>query len=239
MSDARATHNRDIIRTGWILYKTACTARSDSNIACAGSVRRVGGILCNTGLMAIQVDENARLSKALDLHPDVLDYIVSLNPHDFQRLRNPLMRKLMPPRITLRRVAAMTRTPLPEMLSEIHRIAGKPLSVAEQQEIVGRAAVADSNASTSTAKPSWAEVEPSAVVDLLAGDERLDEDPLLPVMRAIRARQPGELVVIKHKWEPQPLYDIWDKAGVEHYAEQISADEWWIYVRRTPTGHAE
>ena len=67
--------------------------------------------------MAILVDENARLSKALELHPDVLDYIVSLNPHDFKRLHNPLMRKLMPPRIRLKRIAAMTGTPIAELMA--------------------------------------------------------------------------------------------------------------------------
>ncbi len=61
--------------------------------------------------MSIEVDESSKLSKALRLHPDVLDYIVSLNPHDFKRLYNPLMRRMMPPRISLARVAEMTGTP--------------------------------------------------------------------------------------------------------------------------------
>ncbi len=36
--------------------------------------------------MAIQVNGTAKFSEALKLHPDVLAYIGSLNPHDFQRL---------------------------------------------------------------------------------------------------------------------------------------------------------
>ena len=37
--------------------------------------------------MAILVDGESRLSQALALHPDVLEYVVGLNPHDFRRLQ--------------------------------------------------------------------------------------------------------------------------------------------------------
>lgn len=47
--------------------------------------------------MRADVGSNTRLKKALDLDPRVVDCIVSLNPHDFQRLRNSLMRRLSPP----------------------------------------------------------------------------------------------------------------------------------------------
>ena len=59
-------------------------------------------------MMSPIINANTRLNKALDLHPQVLDYIVSLKPHDFQRLHNPLMRRFMSPRITLGRIAKMT-----------------------------------------------------------------------------------------------------------------------------------
>ncbi len=88
--------------------------------------------------MPLLVDENSRLSKALSLHPDVLDYIVSLNPHDFQRLHNPLMRRLMPPRISLKRVAKITGRPVVDILARIHEIAAQPLSEEDRKEIAAR-----------------------------------------------------------------------------------------------------
>ena len=68
--------------------------------------------------MPIAVTGASKLSKALQLHEDVLEYVISLNPHDFERLRNPLMRRLMPPRISLARIARMTDTP--DLLVRIH-----------------------------------------------------------------------------------------------------------------------
>lgn len=52
---------------------------------------------CGDGIVRAAVGPNTRLKEALGLDPRVVDYIVSLNPHDFQRLRNPLMRRLMSP----------------------------------------------------------------------------------------------------------------------------------------------
>jgi len=183
--------------------------------------------------LPLLVDENSRLPKALDLHPDVLDYIVSLNPHDFKRLHNPLMRRLMPPRITLKRIAAMVKKPIQELLAEIHDAAGSPLSGEEKREIEGRAADATVPAGPGET-PAWTLEEPTEVIDLLESDEQLDSDPMMAITQALRRHEPGEVVVIRHKWEPQPLYDVWAKAGVEHHAEQAGPDEWRIFIRKNP-----
>ena len=67
----------------------------------------------------IQLSGETQLSHALDAIPGALDYIVSLNPHDFKRLRNPFMRRYMSPRIRLRRVAAMAGVPEERLLREL------------------------------------------------------------------------------------------------------------------------
>ena len=183
--------------------------------------------------MPQHVDENSRLSKALSLHPDVLDYIVSLNPHDFQRLHNPLMRRLMPPRISLKRIAKITNRPVVDILARIHEIAGQPLSDDDRKEIAARAGLtAPDDEAPIREPPEWTSQEPKEVVYLLASDERLDSDPMVPIQQALKRCGPGEFILIKHKWEPQPLYDIWDKQGIQHFAAKQTSDLWWIFVRK-------
>ena len=41
--------------------------------------------------MAKLLNAKSKLSTVLKIHPDILEYVISLNPHDFERLRNPLM----------------------------------------------------------------------------------------------------------------------------------------------------
>ena len=185
--------------------------------------------------MTILVEQNSRLSKAIELHEDVLEYIVSLNPHEFRRLRNPLMRKLMPPRIALARIAKMTDTDVVELLEEIHCIAGSPLTAEDVSEL--RARQMDGNSHHDKAlveePPEWAMVDNPVLVDLLESDDRLDADPMLPINTALNTHPVGTVIVIKHRWEPQPLYDVWDNIGVEHSAIQIDAKQWMIFVRKT------
>jgi hypothetical protein len=183
--------------------------------------------------MALLVDGTSRLSQALALHEDVLEYVVALNPHDFQRLRNPLMRRLMPPRITLARLAAMTQRPLGTLLAELHAAAHRPLSPTDLQELANRSTPVDVLDSRRAGEPpAWTQGA-STVVDLLESDARLDADPMAAINRALNENPVGTVVWIKHRWEPQPFYDVWAKIGVEHFAAQQGPDEWWIFARKT------
>ena len=180
-------------------------------------------------MMSPIINANTRLNKALDLHPQVLDYIVSLKPHDFQRLHNPLMRRFMSPRITLGRIAKMTQVPLADLLAHI-----ATLSEATVEEDV----VEHDLPHSPTEPPIWvAEAYPDTIteVNLLPLDATLDADPMLTVMQAVKALTPGAVLCMRHQWEPQPFYDIWSKMGdVEWYATEVTSTEWHIWVRRTP-----
>lgn len=168
-----------------------------------------------------------KLSRALALHPDVLIYIISLNSHDFERLNNPLMRQLMPPRITLARIAMMVDKPVSEIIQGIYDAA----KMEPEGSLVS--AVAQPALPTNLDEaPSWVTNEVVAVIDLLESDNRLDTDPFVPLFPALKNAAVGDVILLKHKWEPQPLYDVWLKLGVAYYAQQKSEDEWWIYLRK-------
>lgn len=188
-----------------------------------GRKRRGGG----DGIVRAAVGPNTRLKEALGLDPRVVDYIVSLNPHDFQRLRNPLMRRLMSPRITLSRVAVMAGMPVGELLEGVAALGGVAVKDERREQPLPQ---------SPEEEPLWvSETDPAKIrtVDLLPLDDALEADPMLPVMREIKALFPGEVLLIKHRWEPQPFYDVWTKMGnLEWFAEQVGDDEWRILVRR-------
>ena len=175
------------------------------------------------------ITEETRLNKALDLHPAVVEYIISLNPHDFARLRKPLMRRLMAPRITLGRVAAMVGVPVGQVLERVAAFGGVTASYGERGRTLPQSA---------KERPCWvAKSDPTAVpvVNLLPIDETLDADPMPPVLDVIKQLAPGDVFFFRHKWEPQPFYDVWTKmGGLEWFAERRGPDEWWIWVRRVP-----
>lgn len=175
------------------------------------------------------IGPGTRLKEALALDPRVAEYVISLNPHDFERLRNPLMRRLMAPRITLSRVAAMAGVAQEELLERIAALGGVRIIAGHPEQPVPR--------SPKEAPPWVAGVasEGTSTVDLLPLDEALDGDPLPPVMRAVKALAPGEVLLVKHRWEPQPFYDVWSRmGGLEWFAERVGDEEWRIWVHRVP-----
>lgn len=168
---------------------------------------------------------DTRLSKALDSHPDMLELIVRLNPHDFSRLRNPRMRRFMAPRITLRRVAAMAGISEADLVARINLLAGE-----EGDGVAEDAALP----MPPQEPPAWRkDVREDTIpwVDVTSQDDALD-DPLPAIMAGWKALRPGETLGIKHRWEPQPLYDVWEKLGLGYWAEQAAPDLWHIFVHR-------
>lgn len=169
---------------------------------------------------------DTKLSEALKLSPDILEYVISLNPHDFARLRNPLMRKVMPVRISLRRLASMVKISEQEFVNKLNDLAGLPheqIDSERQPPSIIEEEMPDWMHNVDETKLRWA--------DVLAGDERLD-DPMPPINVVTNSMQPGDVVGVKHKWQPEPLYDIWEKRGYKYWAVQISEDEWNIFVHR-------
>ncbi|HFC11357.1 MAG TPA: hypothetical protein ENJ56_00835 [Anaerolineae bacterium] len=167
-----------------------------------------------------------KLAKALDLHPDVLDYVISLNPHDFARLASPLMRRLMPARITLARLAVMVDLPVTDLIRNIYLAAHLPAPQIDPAQIAPLPA-------NPPQAPAWIAEPIVKIVDLLEADERLDTDPFIPLFPVIKHAKVGEVILLKHKWQPQPLYDVWQKLRIEHYAVQVSAEKWHICLRKT------
>ncbi|MBY0358330.1 MAG: DUF1858 domain-containing protein [Candidatus Obscuribacterales bacterium] len=173
------------------------------------------------------MNADTRLSEALKAGPAVLDYIISLNPHDFERLRNPLLNKVMPPRITLGRIAAMVNMPVAELIAKIHELSGLP---AESAQIIETRELPHS----AKEPPLWlsnVDLDKIKWVDVTPIDAELG-DPMPPINIAVNTSKPGDIVGIKHMWEPQPLYDIWHGRGLQFWSKQVSPDLWHVFVYR-------
>ena len=171
------------------------------------------------------ISGETRLSQVLGDVPGALDYIISLNPHDFERLRHPVLRRYMSPRISLRRVAAIAEVPEERLLSDLARLAeGLPVEPPTHAPPQRQA----------RPLPSWLQdVDPAAIpwVDVVPIDE-VSGDPFPPISLAVKQLPPGGVLGIRHRWEPQPLYDIWAKMNLEWFAQRIGEHEWYIFVHR-------
>lgn len=192
----------------------------------------------------IIVDGDTKLSVVLALHPDLLAYVIELDPQTFRKLEHPLVRRAMAERLTLARVARMTGEPLSRILLDIHRIAGVELTQEERARLLknsgGPPPPAPREASppaAAAARPIWAEdLSEDDVHVVEAGGDAPDADARLRTVaqETLRMTSPGDVLIVKHSREPHSLYALWDEQGHERYAEQVAPGEWWIYVRKSP-----
>ncbi|HEX2909219.1 MAG TPA: hypothetical protein VH186_00320 [Chloroflexia bacterium] len=167
-----------------------------------------------------------RLSNVLNAIPGALEYIVALNPHDFKRLRNPVARKYMSPRISLRRIAAMVQMPESKLLHDLAALGDGKVEVAEAE------LPASAPRRSPQEPPEWfKQTDPENIhwVDLMPIDQVLG-DPFPVVSVAVKQLAPGKVLGIRHHWEPQPLYDIWEKMRLQWFSRQVGEDEWEIFV---------
>jgi uncharacterized protein (DUF2249 family) len=183
----------------------------------------------------LKLSGETRLSQVLEKIPGALDYIVGLNPHDFQRLHNPLLRKYMSPRISLRRIALMVKISEAQLLHDLLKLAGEEEAA---EEVLNTISTEASMPKSPTEPPAWlnqTDLTKIHWVDVLPIDN-VQGDPFPPISLAVKQMLPGTVIGIKHRWEPQPLYDIWQKLKLEWFARPLNPHEWHIFVYK-PVGH--
>lgn len=142
--------------------------------------------------MSLKIDHSTRLNAVVDLDSRVVDYIVSLDPDSFNRLHNAHMRRLMGSRITLGRIATMSKHPINRVLTDIATIIGAEVDLGDRSIIYPQ---------SPEFPPDWmAEVdaEKATIIDLLPFAKTLEGDVLPTVTRAVKQLGAGETLLLKH-----------------------------------------
>ena len=68
-------------------------------------------------------------------------------------------------------------------------------------------------------------------------DIRLGQEPFARIMAAVRALEPGEVLVLRAPFEPVPLYRVLGQQGFAHRTEQRAPDDWSVcFYRPSPGG---
>jgi len=172
---------------------------------------------------------DTHINEVMEQIPDSLDYFVGLNPHDFARLHNPILRRCMAGRISLRRLASMCRVDVNQLLEDLACLGGRGV-------IQVRPAAEDDAtlpASPTTPPPWMADLDEQRLewVNVLPLDYA-GLDPLPTISAALRRLRPGEVIALVHTREPRPLYDVLARGEWEWYARPMHDDEWHLFIRR-------
>ncbi|MEO6850742.1 MAG: DUF2249 domain-containing protein [Mucilaginibacter sp.] len=156
------------------------------------------------------INANTKIASVLKQHPEAIEAIISLNPK-FEKLRNPLLRKLMAGRTSIAmasRIGGCTVSDFFEKLEPLgFSIDRSALPVQEDQEPVP-------DFIHSLTKEQLVELDVRPM--LSAG-----RDPLNTILENIKTVQPGQVLKVINTFSPTPLIALLEKKKFISYTHVV------------------
>lgn len=154
----------------------------------------------------MKINADTRISAVLKLHPDALEAIVSIHPH-YKKLRNPVLRKLMAGRTSIRQAAKIAGCKPEDFFRKLEPLGfeiERSVTPEETEQIKLPAfmiGLTQKNMETFDVRP------------ILASGS----DPLQQILQKINSIKEGGVLKIVNTFEPVPLISLLKKQGFESH----------------------
>jgi uncharacterized protein (DUF2249 family) len=164
-----------------------------------------------------------KISEVLKRHPELLDDLIGLSPA-FEKLRNPVMRRVQSRLVTVAQAAGIAGLEPAEVTRALNRAAG--ITPPETAGDAGSATDAP------TEQPAWVETAPVATELDVRPLMARGEEPFRAIMSAAREVPAGSVLRLIVGFEPLPLYDALKKQGFSHWSVQRDPERWDVMFHR-------
>lgn len=158
------------------------------------------------------INADTKIASILKQDPAALEAIISINSK-FEKLRNPLLRKLMAGRTSIRMASKISGSSLEDFYSKL-----EPLGFEIDKTITG-----DTNEERPTLPTFFNTLKPEEIVEF---DVRpiidANEDPLSLIIKKVKGILPGQALKIINSFEPTPLILLLEKQGFESYVDVVN-----------------
>jgi uncharacterized protein (DUF2249 family) len=159
----------------------------------------------------MNINANTKIAKILKQNPDALEAIISINPR-FEKLRNPLLRKLMAARTSIGMAAKIGGFEVERFYEKL-----KPLGFDIDTE-----SHLENNQERPKLPVFFNTLKPEQIVDF---DVRpvidAGEDPLSLIVEKVKKIPKGGALKIINSFEPAPLISLLQKQGFESFVDPI------------------
>ena len=168
-----------------------------------------------------------KVAELLDAWPELEDVLVAQAP-EFQKLRNPILRRTVARVATLAQAAAIGGLSSRDLVTTLRRAAGQPVDDDDGVEA-----------------PAWPEAHtPPAWLDGARVRRRIDADALLaegqvplgPVNAEAQALDAGEILEVLASFRPVPLVESLEKQGFRCHLAPAVDGRFCLSVARPGTG---
>jgi uncharacterized protein (DUF2249 family) len=174
----------------------------------------------------ISINEHTKIGTIIKHHPDALEAIISISPK-FEKLRNPILRKLMAGRADIAMASKMSGFNADTFYQKL-----KPLGfkIDEQAKLVAEEKKIIPGFMKSIKKEDIIELDVRPLISS-------GKDPLSLITDTIKILKAGQVLKIINSFEPIPLIKLLEKQGFEVYADVINDDlvETYFYKKNDVT----
>ena len=179
------------------------------------------------------ISEHTRVSEVIKANADSIAAIAAL-AKPLRKLNNPLLRRVMAPRVTLAEAAAIGGCSLTDI-----RAALEPLGF----QFAADESAADPEMPKPVQQPDWLAGAGDTQKDLFDVRSMIasGDDPLKAIVQRYRALPPGNLLCIINSFIPYPLLSLLEKKGARSYVETVGANEHhtWFFKPGAPQEELE
>jgi hypothetical protein len=189
------------------------------------------------GECKMKVTAGMKVKDVLEINQRMLEAFVWLAP-EFERLRNPALRRVMANRVTVEQAARVAKLPLTEALYVLNLTAGMSTDDLHRELNAQPVAAFSHTPDNPPRKP----VEVAGLkdddarvrfVDVMPHAQR-EADPLPTIMgQLLSLSDASEVLLVRHPFDPVPLRDLLARRGYGSWAEERLPGTWYIYFYRT------
>lgn len=167
------------------------------------------------------ITKDIKISKLLSEYPQALEVLLNASK-DFHKLKNPILRRFLAPRVTIEQAAKIGAVQLHSLLSALNAACG--FTYDEKKD------VGTSTTFRPQPKPDIISKTADNKIVLLdvRDDIRQKTDPFKKIIGTVKQLKKDQILHLINIFEPVPLYDVLSHRGLDHWTENIGK-EWHVY----------
>lgn len=178
----------------------------------------------------MRINEKTKISQLLKANPDALEAIITISP-DFKKLRNPILRRVMAGRTTIKMASKIGGCEPKDFLKAL-----APLGFEWDDSNVDE----DEKIERKPFPKYLNELSKDKIVILDVRDMiKNAQDPLRPIQSKVKELEPGQALNVINSFEPAPLISLLERQGFKAFVDQVEDERFDTYFYREDGGSFE
>lgn len=171
----------------------------------------------------MKITADTRISELIRANKDSIEAIASL-AKPFARLRNPILRKLMAPRVSIAEAAKIGGCSVGDFFITL-----RPLGFETDHS-----ESSNTDRQSSSQKPEWLNNSPDTAIRYFDVRGILGEgrDPLKQIMSEFKSIMPGQILCIINSFIPTPLIRLLEKQQARCFTEEQNGGEYYTFFQK-------